>query len=132
MIQELVARSVGVELGSYRHFAGSLHLYREHHPKAQDFVNERFQAQIEMPPMPSGDPWAAVASVLEAEAKIRAGEPFDANTTDLDPYWRDLIRILQIHFAKHDRTKIDELARAISFNRFMPYIISRMRNTGRK
>jgi thymidylate synthase len=133
MLQELIARSVGVEIGTYRHFAGSLHLYREHHPPAQDFVDERFQSQIEMPPMPAGDPWTAVASVLEAEAKIRAGESIDVAAMNLDhPYWCDLIRILQIHFAERDRTKIDALSEAMSFRHFKPYILSRTRTAGPK
>jgi thymidylate synthase len=132
MLQELVARSVGVELGTYKHFAGSLHLYREHHPLALDFVNERFQAQIEMPPMPAGDPWASVSAVLEAEGKIRAGLATDANAMHLDPYWCDLIRILQIHFAKRGKASIDALAAAMSFAHFKPYILSRTRVAGVK
>lgn len=132
MLQELIARSVDVELGTYRHFAGSLHLYREHHPPAQDFVNERFQTPIEMPPMPLGDPWAAVASVLEVEANIRTGNPIDAKAMKLDSYWCDLIRILQIYFAERDEVKINALSEAMSFRHFKPYILSRMRIAGPK
>lgn len=132
MLQELIARSVNVELGTYRHFTGSLHLYRKHHLLAQDFVNERFQTPIEMPPMPPGDPWVAVASVLQAEANIRTGKPIDATATKLDSYWCDLIRILQIYFAERDEAKINALSEAMSFRRFKPYILSRTRNAGRK
>ncbi len=130
MLQEIIASSVGVDLGIYRHFVGSLHLYREHHRQAQDFVNERFQDQVEMPAMPSGDPWRSIASVLEAEAQIRAGEVIDAAATNLDPYWCDLIRILQIHFAKRDKAVIDALAELMTFRRFKPYILSRTRTAG--
>jgi len=37
MMQELVATSIGVELGEYKHSAGSLHLYEDQFPYARSF-----------------------------------------------------------------------------------------------
>lgn len=127
MLQELIARSVGMEVGTYRHFVGSLHLYREHRDKAQDFVNECFQTPVEMPSMPVGDPWGAVARLLDAEQRIRGGEKLDANSIGLEPYWCDLIRILQVYFSKGDGDAIDRLAKAMSFPRYKPYFLGRLR-----
>jgi thymidylate synthase len=42
----------------------------------------------------------------------------------LDPYWSDLIRILQIYFSSDDQ-RIESLRRGMSFQRYGPYISSR-------
>lgn len=48
MLQELIARSVGMEIGEYKHCAGSLHLYEEHFESAFNFLNEGWQSRISM------------------------------------------------------------------------------------
>jgi hypothetical protein len=70
--------------------------------------------------------------VLKVEAQIRTGEPLDVAAMKLEPYWCDLIRILQVHFAEGDKAKIDALGEAMSFRRFKPYILSRTRTAGLK
>lgn len=98
MIQEILARDLGVELGTYKHFVGSLHLYDRDRDAAQQFLDEGWQPTDEsMPPMPLGEPWSAVALLLQAEAAIRTGQGEDiARPCDLDPYWKDLISLLQV------------------------------------
>jgi thymidylate synthase len=125
MLQEIIARTLDCEIGSYRHFVGSMHLYETDRSRAQSLVEEGFQSRIEMPPMPAGDPWPAIRSVLAAEARIRTGESFDANILGLDPYWSDLIRILQIFFSLDDQYK-GALRDVMSFQRYRPYISSRL------
>jgi len=132
MIQELIARSLGREIGIYRHFAGSLHLYKDHRHDAQNFVNEGYQARIEMPSMPVGDSWSAVATLLKTEQRIRNGEHVDVDTLGLDPYWCDLIRVIQIHFSGGDEEKIEALANAMSFRRYRPYIIGRITSSDQR
>ena len=53
MLQELFARTLGVELGKYHHFAGSLHLYDENEPRAKSYIGEGWQptVDVEMPPL---------------------------------------------------------------------------------
>ncbi|CAO3428592.1 hypothetical protein [Azospirillum argentinense] len=94
-IQELAARSLGLELGTYRHFVGSLHLYDKDESKARDYLNEGFQTPVSMPPMPTGDPWTSVSWLLEAEEAIRIGLP-EPQVTEISPYWLDLARLLRI------------------------------------
>jgi thymidylate synthase len=125
MLQEIVARALGREIGCYRHFVGSMHLYDKHRADAQNLVNEGYQARIPMPPIPMGDPWPSIRSVLTAEERIRAGEIFDANLPGLDPYWSDLIRMLQI-FNSTDDQRIEKLRDSMSFHRYRPYISSRL------
>lgn len=127
MLQEIIARSLGNDVGIYRHFAGSLHIYKERWDDAQNFVNEAYQQRIAMPEMPAEDPWPSISIILGAEQRIRAGEPFDVSTLGLSDYWCDLVRILQIFFAKGDQGRITNLAEQINFRRYRPYILGRLR-----
>lgn len=125
MLQEIVARSLGYELGIYRHFVGSMHIYEVDRENAQRFINEAIQPRIEMPPMPEGDPWPSIRRLLEAEHCIRNGEAIDADSWGLAPYWADLIRLLQVFGAKGDNERIDDLKSSMAFQRYGPYIDAR-------
>ncbi|WP_175690392.1 thymidylate synthase [Burkholderia anthina] len=94
MLQELIARSLGVEVGQYKHAVGSLHLYANNTQAVHDYLAEGFQESVSMPSMPAGDPWPAVKRLLKAECVIRQGK--QPNLEDLDPYWADLVRLLQV------------------------------------
>lgn len=125
MLQEIIARTINCEIGSYRHFVGSMHLYDLDRGHAANLIEEGFQARIEMPPMPVGDPWPSIATLLTTEARIRAGEKFDANNLGLDPYWSDQVRLLQI-FHSRDDAYIETLRNNMSFQRYRLYISSRI------
>lgn len=127
MLQEIVARTLKRDVGIYRHFAGSLHIYKDWWAAAQHFVDERYQQRIAMPEMPEGNPWQSISAVLDAERRIRSGEQFDAVSLGLSEYWSDLIRIVQIFFAKGDQARISTIADQLCFKRFRPYILSRLR-----
>jgi thymidylate synthase len=131
MLQEIIARSLDCEIGSYRHFVGSMHLYDQDRPDAAALVDEGFQSRIEMPPMPLGDPWPSIDALLKAETRIRSGETFDANDLGLDLYWSDLVRLLQIFFS-HDDKYMETVSDDMSFQRYRMYIaprIARARHT---
>jgi thymidylate synthase len=98
MIQELVARTLGLELGVYKHAVGSLHLYGQHREDAADFIDEGWQPTDQpMPPMPVGNPWPSIEVLIGLEANIRAGQSADTELLrGLDPYWADLVRLLQV------------------------------------
>lgn len=130
MLQEIIARSLGRDVGIYRHFAGSLHIYKERWDDAQHFVDEKYQQRIAMPEMPLEDPWPSISTVLDAESRIRGGEQIVAGSLGLPDYWSDLLRIVQIFFAKGDQERIAALAEQITFRRFRPYIIGRLRSGG--
>jgi hypothetical protein len=54
-----------------------------------------------MHPMPKGDPWPEITRVLAAEAAIRTGgSTAAAINTSMDPYWADLVRLLEVFAAK--------------------------------
>lgn len=94
MIQELVARSIGVDVGQYIHVAGSLHLYDDDAEDARRFLNEGYFGTKEMPPMPDLDPMAAVAEILALEAELRSGSDPLSVALPTNPYWADLARLL--------------------------------------
>ena len=125
MLQELVARSLSVELGTYKHAVGSLHLYDESTDGAQAFLDEGWQSTTPMPPMPSGDPWSSVDALLEAESSIRGTGSLDTcRPSRLDPYWEDLIRLLRVFRCKKDRdaNTIETLRAAMSSKVYFPFI----------
>jgi thymidylate synthase len=94
MLQEIVARSVNVEVGIYKHCVGSLHLYEKDQQKAKTYLNEGWQSPIPMESMPMGDPWDAIAVACNIEAQTRLMEPINLTDVDLPPYWADICRLL--------------------------------------
>jgi thymidylate synthase len=130
MLQELVARSTNHEVGTYSHSVGSLHLYDKDFSKAKQYLSEGWQENIAMPPMPLGDPWAALALVLEAEAAIRLGLSEPGSVSTLDPYWLDLVRLLRIKalLDKHDGRSAVREKNAMSSSVYDTYIRGRERD----
>jgi thymidylate synthase len=125
MIQELVARVLGVQLGTYSQFIGSLHVYDDDVPAARQYLDEGFQSTIPMPPMPKGDPRSALRRVLDAEHRIRAGADVNAQMLGLDGYWADLVRLLQIYASTGDIPRIETLKSMMIFDRYGTYIDGR-------
>lgn len=78
MLQEIAARELGYELGTYQHSVASLHLYDDNEKVksrtlAQQYLDEGLHDIVPMPPMPKGDPWPSIRELVKAEAAIRAG-----------------------------------------------------------
>jgi thymidylate synthase len=105
MLQEIVARSVSAEVGGYKHAVGSLHLYAKDTGPAKRFLKEGWQPTLSvMPSMPLGDPWPSIAVLVKAESQIRREGTIDEETFGhIDPYWADLIRLLQVYCAKRHK-----------------------------
>lgn len=112
MLQEIVARSLDVALGSYYHFVGSLHLYDTKIGKARQYLAEGIQpTTLAMPPMPNGDPWPAVRQVVASEDRIRHGADLDPTDLGLDSYWLDLLKLLRLyHLHKTEPASTGRLA----------------------
>jgi len=133
MLQEIVARSLSVELGTYKQAVGSLHIYDDRLEDANQYLREGWQSTTSMPPMPDGDPWAAIKSLMEAESALRkAGSLAGMSMAELDPYWKDLIRLLDILRCSKDgkvdriRTLRDEMDSDV----YRPFIEQRLRSPG--
>lgn len=125
MLQEIIARSLGVEPGTYTHMVGSLHLYDKHLSKARQFLREGWQAKSEMSPMPLGDPWPAIRELLRTEKLLREKVLVDLQAfSSFDPYWADLHRLLAAFRCKKDKTyaQVASLRDAMSSNLFWPFL----------
>lgn len=109
MIQELVARSIGADVGQYTHVVGSLHLYDDNADAARRFLEDGFFETREMPPMPEVDPMTGIAELLATEAQLRDGADPLAVDLPSNNYWADLARLLMVlHLDRGNRR--DEIA----------------------
>jgi thymidylate synthase len=134
MIQEIVARALGVEVGRYKHFVGSLHLYDKHHDAAKNFIDEGWQSKTSMPIMPRGDQRPNLQELIRLEEGIREGlNPAIPDT--LPEYWRDLAYLLKIYRADQDRVpawRVRALRKKIKNPIFGPYIDKRQRSAEKR
>jgi thymidylate synthase len=109
MLQEIVAREIGVEVGRYIHLAGSLHLYDEDLAGAKRFLAEGWQSTTDpMPSMPAGTQTDHVRALLQAEEQLRRGALYSDLQLPSDPYWADLVRVLALFMARNRRHDEDE------------------------
>ncbi len=126
MLQELIARSLGLDMGAYKHAATSLHMYEKHRGDAKEYIDEGIQARIgvAMPPMPLGDPWSSVRTLVGAEPRIRSGSILDPGSLSLEPYWQDLVQLLNAfqHYRSGAEANIAEVAQRMHSSVFRMYI----------
>ena len=125
MLQEVIARSLDCDVGVYKHFVGSMHMYSDRRVDVELYLSEAIQRSVEMPPMPEGDPWDSITKVLELERSIRNGHSVDAGGIEVDSYWQDLIRLLQIFQATGNECQIERLADSMSTDVYGIYISAR-------
>lgn len=112
MLQEIVARALGADLGIYRHWVASLHIYDEHAERVAGYLEEGWQqtAGVAMEPMPAGDPRPAIAMLLEAERAFRIDGRKEPWPDTGSGYWNSLTWLLEIH--RH--LSLKDWARAIA------------------
>lgn len=116
MLQETLARDIGVDIGHYHHHVGSFHLYDNPDTisKAEEYIREGLQRRLAMPKMPSGDPWSGLQKLLVIEKALRLGRHLRVENALIDPYWRDLAIILRMwQFSKSDQYHGDSLLNAL-------------------
>jgi thymidylate synthase len=97
MLQEIMSVKLSVDLGSYYHSVGSLHLYKRDETKAKQYLNEGFQpTNLNMAPMPPGNPWPAIKWLLDFESNSR-----NHGLVEIDPeqdeFWCNLAKMLLIY-----------------------------------
>lgn len=110
MIQEIIARRLSVDLGNYHHSVGSLHLYDKEIKKAEQYVSEGYQElDLNMEPMPIGDPWPSIIELLKYESGIRTGKIIDINDSGLHNYWNNLAKLLLIYKLSYTRDTQDRI-----------------------
>jgi len=95
MLQELVARKLGMPIGEYGHYVTSLHLYINDLEKVERFQNEGWQEKVYMPSMPIGDQTNNVLRLLKHERELRRSNKINS-AGHSDDYWRDLSLLLEV------------------------------------
>ncbi len=130
MLQEMVARAVGVELGTYQHFVGSLHLYVDDQEDAEAYLAEGWHSPPEeMPAMPTGDPWGFVEYLVTLERELREGtdrgsEPSGSGSD----YWDDLGKVLEAFAVLRDPAQLAAIADSMTDDYYRLYLIDRRAN----
>jgi thymidylate synthase len=93
MIQELLACELNLELGTYSHFATSLHIYERHFDLANRIVRERQVPSFEMPRMTGH---TELRHFLRLEATQREYDFTGLNSANsLSNYWQELLDVLK-------------------------------------
>ncbi|MDV2980256.1 UNVERIFIED_CONTAM: thymidylate synthase [Actinomycetes bacterium ARC8] len=130
MLQEIVARSIDVEVGVYLHSVGSFHLYKNDISAARSYLAEGWQDRAVMPAMPLGDPWPYIKELLVIEEAIRTSKELNVNLLDLPEvsYWRDLaILLCTLKLLLEKRTpEIIELAEQLDSKYFRDIVLERI------
>lgn len=106
VLQELMALSLGVHVGSYTHVVGSFHIYCDHVQLAKNITEEPLQRRF-APPLPMGvtidelDP--VLRQVFALEEGMRSLQPPDLGALG-DPWFREAVRLLWVYsLHKHKR-----------------------------
>lgn len=136
MIQEIMARCIGVEIGNYIHKVGSLHIYEKEVERAKQYLSEGFQKLSSMPPMPIGDQWNWLPTVLNYEERIRLSKDVIEAPNTLPEYWREIIKFLaayqQMRLRKFDI--VQSLIKSISTDDYRNIlnekILKKLQDTG--
>lgn len=126
MLQEIIAMSLeNVELGTYKHVVGSLHLYEKNIDASKLFLSEGSQSKkFPMPVMPIGKPWMSIRKIINFEKKLRKNPESLVEELSLDTYWLDLVHLLKIHsLIKNKMYNLIELEmKKINNSNYLPFI----------
>lgn len=106
MLQEIIAKQLNKGLGEYHHFIGSCHYYMKNEKEVTNYLSEGLQtSKTQMKPMPDGSTLGTIETLLEYEGKIRRKEQVDVEDVKLEPYWKDLLRMLKIYSIKKNNDR---------------------------
>lgn len=119
MIQEIVARRLDLQLGVYKHAVGSLHIYDEHKPLVDQYLEEGWQRKQSMPPMPRENISIEIERLQRAEQAIRLGQGSSALDEFHKGYWKDLgLLLAAFHASKGSSAtafqEIEEIKKQLS------------------
>lgn len=132
MLQEMISTRLGTHLGSYQQFVGSMHLYSDDLESAKAYLAEGFHRAIEMPAMPSGDPFRMISTLLDAERDIRNQKQVVASAVFQNSYWADLVRLLQVFDATGDLSRLNTLKEEFASPIYQSYLEERLSMNPRK
>lgn len=130
MIQEIIARCLNLEVGTYHHFVSSLHIYEEDVNKSEQYLAEGFHENVPMPEMAKGDPFQIIPAFLEKMERIRKGDGISVLDSSLPEYWNDLLILLIAYHHSREQSVINKTHSLLSNSYYFPFI-ERRRLAGR-
>ncbi|MFY1656141.1 thymidylate synthase [Micromonospora sp. WMMD1274] len=103
-IQEFAARELGVEVGQYAHYVGSMHVNKLDIPKVTAIINEAGSPtpgrRYPLDAMPRTT-WEELKEVCFWEQRLRLNQdrltPERLHEIPLDPYWRRLLALFEVY-----------------------------------
>lgn len=84
MLQELVSCRTGIPLGTYTHYATSMHVYNKHMQRVKQYLDEGIHEPIEMPKIKICD-----NKILDLVSQEFNSGCEISNFKKLDQYWKD-------------------------------------------
>ncbi|MEZ7277083.1 thymidylate synthase [Pseudoalteromonas sp. 68 DY56-GL68] len=100
MLQELVSKMLGIEVGAYHHYVSSLHLYTEDVELAERYIQEGYQKSAPvMGGMPAGfnlEP-GKNKGLIRYERLIREGRVNEILFDKVPEYWQEILRLLEAY-----------------------------------
>lgn len=127
MLQEIVARQLGLKLGRYFHFVGSMHIYEADLSNIERYLDvEGWQYPGAMPAMPADDIDIFLAKLLAAEESIRkfgAETEVDAELTS-NSYWGDIVLLIRAKAAKSS-AEVQAMEAELANPFYRPYLQER-------
>ncbi|MET5020498.1 hypothetical protein AAHH78_36465, partial [Burkholderia pseudomallei] len=79
-----------------------MHFYDDRHETLLEYLDEGYQRTFEMPEMPKGDPFEHVDALVAAEGRVRLKERVVAGELLPEPYWADILRMMQVFWSSGD------------------------------
>ena len=86
MLQELISCRTNIPLGIYTHYATSMHIYKKHLDRINNYLDEGFHEPIEMPMINE-----CSTEVLELVSKEFDMNISESSIDQLDNYWNDYV-----------------------------------------
>jgi thymidylate synthase len=127
MLQEIVACQLGLTLGRYVHFVGSMHLYEENMTQISRYLDvEGWQSPGAMPAMPGDRIDEFLFKLLAAEASIRKNgsrAPVDAELAS-HAYWGDLVLLLRA-VSTDSAAEVEQMEGQVVNSFYSPYLRDR-------
>jgi thymidylate synthase len=105
-IQEFAARQLGVQVGTYGHHVGSMHIGDRNAQRVRRLLdehppNEPNPVRFALPAMPTGASWADLEIVLGHEQQLREDRarlrPDDLDALGVDPYWQQIVLLFEVY-----------------------------------
>jgi thymidylate synthase len=117
----MMAVELKVALGTYYHFAGSLHLYERHLGLARR-VLEAPRTGFEEVAMPMIDHLTDYGRFLAFEKALRLGTPAQ-QFVEFSPYWEELAEILYLFRLSKSASWTEALDSCSPSNRYLPLLM---------